>query len=263
MLLGVFALTSLSSCSDDDENQSTFAKPILNVVEIGIENNKTGLAGSDIHTEGDITAPGKVKTFSITVYDKAGSVAGEKLFDAKNPETYVGSINPHFHIHIPLKSDAAAGEGKIEITVTDQEGQTAEFTETITIKPAIVRSVLGLNVTGPDGKKAEGKPGEEMTVEASEIEMNTGYEIEGIEVEFHNEAAGREIIFTSEEKPEEEGAMHVENLKKYVGQASVKNFKESFKLPADAPAGEYHLHFTLISGDNEQTFEFEGINIVK
>ena len=263
MLLGVFTLTTMSSCNnDDDETQNTVAKPTLTVEEIGIENNKTGLAGSDIHTEGDITAPGKVKTFSIKVYDKTGTEIGEKIFDEKNPDTFVGNINPHFHIHIPLQSDAALGEGKIVITVIDETGQTVEFSEAITIKPAIVNNVDGLNVTGPDGQKAEGKPGEEMTVTAAGIEMNPGYKIDGIEVEFHNEVAGREIVFTSE-KPEEEGATPVESLKKYVGQTSVKNFKESFKLPEDAPAGEYHLHFTLISGDNEQTFEFEGIKITK
>ena len=263
MLLGIFTLSTMSSCSnDDDETETTAAKPTLNVEEIGTENNKTGLAGSDLHTEGDITAPGKVKTFSIKVYDKAGTVIGEKLFDEKNPDTFVGNINPHFHIHVPLKADAELGEGKIVITVTDEAGQTAEFSEAIDIKPEIVKNVDGLNVTGPDGQKAEGKPGEEMTVTASEINMVSGYQIDGIEVEFHNEAAGREIVFTSE-KPEEEEATQLESLKKYIGQKSVKDFKESFKLPEDAPAGEYHLHFTLISGDNEQTFEFEGIKITK
>lgn len=261
LLLSIFTLT-LSSCSDDDKPTSTPDKPTITVSEIGIEDNKIALAGSNLHTEGDIMAPGKVKSFEIKVYDKAGTVIGDTLFDEKNPDTFVGNINPHFHIHVDLSNKAALGEGgKVEITLVDQAGQTANFSEPITVEQAIVQHVTGLNVIGPDGKTANGIAGQPMTVVADEILMYPGLKIDGMEIEFHNEAADREIVFSSEKDSDEDPGYWEELAKNpCIGQEK-SSFKESFKLPDNAPAGTYHLHFTVISGNTEQTYEVEGINV--
>lgn len=258
LLLSVFTL-ALSSCSNDDDLPD---KPTLKVSEIGIENNLIALAGSNLHTEGDIMAPGKVKTFEIKVYDKTGAVIGDTLFDQKNPGTFVGNINPHFHIHVDLKSTATLGDGgKVEITVEDEAGQKVPFTENLTVEQAIVQNVTGLNVYGPDGKTANGEAGKPMTVVADNILMYPGFKIDAMEIEFHNEEADREIVFSSEKDSDEQPGYLPELAKNPCIGKSQSSFKESFTIPADAPAGTYHLHFTVISGDTEQTYEVEGINI--
>lgn len=261
LLLSVFTL-ALSSCSNNDEPTNNPDKPILKVSEVGIENNKIALAGSNLHMEGDITAPGKVKSFEIKVYDRSGTVIGDTLFDEKNPDTFVGSINPHFHIHVNLNNKATLGEGgKVEITLTDQAGQTENYSEVITVEQAIVQHVTGLNVIGPDGQTANGIAGQPMTVSADEILMYPGFKIDGMEIEFHNEAADMEIVFTSEKDSDEKPGYWEELAKNPCIGKEKSSFNESFTLPDYAPAGTYHLHFTVISGDTEQTYEVEGINV--
>ena len=50
---------------------------------------------------------------------------------------------------------------------------------------------------------------------------------------------------------------------KYLGETSA-HFHEHLAVPADAPAGEYHLHFTVTDADgNSTTEEVEGIQITK
>ena len=50
---------------------------------------------------------------------------------------------------------------------------------------------------------------------------------------------------------------------KYIGETSVL-FHEHPLIPADAPAGEYHIHFTVTdAAGNSTTEEAEGIEISK
>ena len=71
-----------------------------------------------------------------------------------------------------------------------------------------------------------------------------------IEVEFHNTAAGYEHVFTYTDE-------------KYVGETSAL-FHEHPQIPTDAPAGEYHIHFTVTdAAGNSTTEEAEGIQITK
>ena len=82
-----------------------------------------------------------------------------------------------------------------------------------------------------------------------EADITAPLKIAGIEVELHNSDAGYEFtsIFTG----------------KYLGETSV-HFHEHIEVPADAPAGEYHLHFTVTDAEgNATTEEVEGIQITE
>ena len=79
--------------------------------------------------------------------------------------------------------------------------------------------------------------------------MNAPSGIAAIEVELHNGAAGYEKTF--------------EFAGKYVGKTSAM-FHEHIAVPADAPAGEYHLHFTVTDAEgNSVTEEAEGLVVTR
>ena len=82
-----------------------------------------------------------------------------------------------------------------------------------------------------------------------EAEVNAPSGIAAIEVEPHNGAAGYEKTF--------------EFAGKYVGKTSAM-FHEHIAVPADAPAGEYHLHFTVTDAEgNSVTEEAEGLVVTR
>lgn len=246
MMLLAFTTSNVmfTSCDNDDDNptQPQAAKPEIKVEEIGAENNKEAFPGLDLHTEGDINAPGKVKTFTIEVFDKDGKSVGKKDLSAA---PYVGVINPHFHEHVDIDPKAALGDGQIVITVVDEQGQTAEFKETIAIKEKFA-DVTDLKV-GQNGNNS-GKIGEPIPVTAH-VKLTNGHKIASIEVEFHNETAGVEFP--------------TEFTEKYAGKDEV-DFNEAITLKDDFPTGECHVHFTVTDdAGNELPMAVEGVQISK
>lgn len=82
-----------------------------------------------------------------------------------------------------------------------------------------------------------------------EAEISAPNKIAEIEVKLHNTAADYEKEF--------------KYTGKYLGETSA-HFHEHLAVPVDAPAGEYHLHFTVTDAEgNSTTEEVEGIQITK
>lgn len=79
-------------------------------------------------------------------------------------------------------------------------------------------------------------PGDDMHLEA---DITAEGVIKAIHVELHLEEGDYEI-----EKSYTEG--------KYIGVRNTE-FHEHIDIPADAPAGEYHLHFTVSDREGQQT----------
>ena len=97
-----------------------------------------------------------------------------------------------------------------------------------------------------EGNSKTAVAGGEMHLEA---EISAPNKIAEIEVKLHNTAADYEKGF--------------KYTGKYLGETSA-HFHEHLAVPADAPAGEYHLHFTVTDAEgNSTTEEVEGIQITK
>lgn len=245
LMLGVTSII-LSACSKDDDPKNLPAAPVITLQQVGEEDNGIAVAGTDLHTEGDILAEGKVKAFTIEAFDKDGKSVGKKTFSDPSKDTdkqYVGVKNPHFHEHLDIAGTAAIGDGEAVFTVTDESDQTVSVKRAIHIT-AKIAEVTNLLVAG--GKNT-GKVGQPISVTAH-IEMLGGAKIDEIEVEFHNEAADAEypVSYTA-----------------YAGKATA-DFNENYILPADAPAGEYHVHFTITDDKgNSETVGIEGVQITK
>ena len=244
VLFCVFSLV-LSSCSDDDDPSKNVAKPVATLAEVGEENSKEAIAGKDLHLEGDLVAEGLIARIDVAIATTDGNktIVRKSYTEGK----YIGVRNTTFHEHLDIPADATPGAYKVTFVVTDKLGQSTTFTSDLTIKaldktaPTITFKEVGEN----DSHKAV--IGQKMHLEA---QIEAPHKIAKIEVEFHNTAAGYEHMFTYTDE-------------KYVGETSVL-FHEHPEIPADAPAGEYHIHFTVTdAAGNSTTEEAEDIQITK
>ena len=241
MLLCIFCFI-LSSCDNNDEPSPSVPLPISTLAEVGEENCKEATAGADLHLEGDVSAEGLIARIDVTVASEAGSliVVKKSWTDGK----YIGVRNTTFHEHLDIPANTKAGNYKVTFVVTDKLGQSSTFISELKIvapvegAPKITFKEIG------EGNSMKAKLGEAMHLEA---QVDAPHKIAKIEVELHNSAAGYEHSYIYAEK--------------YLGQTSVL-FHEHPVIPADAPAGEYHIHFTVTDGvGNVSTTEAEGIEI--
>lgn len=129
---------------------------------------------------------------------------------------------------------------------TDKAGQSSVFKSSLKITTPVEGSPeITITETG-EGNSKTAVAGGEMHLEA---EISAPNKIAEIEVELHNTAADYEKEF--------------KYTGKYLGETSA-HFHEHLAVPADAPTGEYHLHFTVTDADgNSTTEEVEGIQITK
>ena len=243
MLLCVTSFV-LSSC-DNDDPQPAVSKPSVALSEVGEENCKEAIAGKDLHLEGELQAEGLIARIDISIASADGKTT--ILKQSYTEGKYIGVKNTTFHEHLDIPADAADGAYKVTFVVTDKLGQSTTFTSDLTIKaldktaPAITFKEVG------EDNCHKGVIGKKMHLEA---QIEAPHKIAKIEVEFHNTAADYEHVFTYTDE-------------KYLGQTSVL-FHEHPMIPADAPEGEYHIHFTVTDANgNSTTEEAEGVIITK
>lgn len=234
----------LSSC-DNDDPQPTVSKPSVSLNEVGEENSKEAIAGKDLHLEGDILADGLIARIDVTIMSADGKT--EIIRQTYAEGKYIGIRNTTFHEHLDIPSDATPGTYKLTFIVTDKLGQSTTFTSALTIKALDKTApVITFREVGEDDSH-KAVIGKKMHLEA---QIEAPHKIAKIEVEFHNTSADYEHVFTYTDE-------------KYLGQTSVL-FHEHPQIPADAPEGEYHIHFTVTDANgNSTTEEAEGVIITK
>jgi len=117
LLTATIVTTSLffSSCKKDDD---TAAKPEITLNEVGANNSKIAIIGSDLHIEADIVASGTIDNVTVEIHPEAG---GTWQFDTTFTE-FSGRKNGTFHKHIDIPLDADEGEYHLHLTVNDMAG---------------------------------------------------------------------------------------------------------------------------------------------
>lgn len=223
------SLFIFSSCSSDDDDDNP-AKPVINLTEVGSENNKTGVAGSDLHLEGSIVADGMIKQIDVEIHQESGG--SFKIEKSYKDGKYIGVKNADFHEHIDIPAEAPAGHYHVHFTVTDQFGQatTAEselIIESVPVNITIEGFTFG---SGHDFSNDKiGYIGTSPVVEATSIKAENG--IDKIFVEIHSEG--------------ETAAFELDTTYTYAGETELKDFHKHVSIPSNAPAGDYHLHFKV------------------
>jgi len=215
----------VTACSKDDDS-SLPASPTINVTEIGSDNSKIGYAGSDLHVDADVVAPGGIANIQVEIHGEAN---GAWQFDSVYTDGLAGLKNAEFHKHIDIPENASPGEYHIHFTVTDQSGQKAEFEDHLEIRvdpslPTAEGFEIGL-----------GDNAEDLHVEADITAVNG---ISKVIVEIHGPWE-TEVEFTDA------------NM---VGQTSY-HFHKHIDI-SEAPAGHYHVHLKVVDeAGKEREFE--------
>lgn len=108
------------------------------------------------------------------------------------------------------------------------------------------KPVISLTEVGSKNSK-HAHPGHDMHLEADVLAEGI---IKRIDIEIHQEEGGSDLV----ELSFTEG--------KYIDVRNVE-FHEHIDIPADAPLGEYHLHFTVTDKHGQQTTAETHIEIVE
>lgn len=109
----------------------------------------------------------------------------------------------------------------------------------------VAKPKITLTEVGHDNSR-NAHPGHDMHLEADVVAEGL---IRSINVEIHQENGSFEI-----EKSYTEG--------KYIGVRNIE-FHEHIDIPADAPLGEYHLHFTVTDREGQQSMAETHINMIE
>lgn len=145
LLVTLFFAIALNACKKDKHpvNQTT-VPPDISGLEIGIQNNKMAYPGNDLHLQAVIKASEGIDNIRLEISPLNGN--GWK-FTNSYVEGFAGTKNADFHKHIKVPADAAVGNYKVVLTVTDKVGKTAKVeSELKIVVDTTLPSVTGLMV---------------------------------------------------------------------------------------------------------------------
>lgn len=233
----------LNSCSSDDDG-AVLDAPTISNFEYGEGSDhsteQVAYKGSDIHLEAEINAEAVVSSITLSIHSHDLTLGEDEVewdFEQVFTDANYLVINPTFHEHVDVPTNIPSGEYHVELTVVDENGNSTEIEGHIEILDVITISEASIDSTVVRG--------EDFHVEFM-IDAVNG--IHNITVDFH--AHGLTVAEGEEEWDYEE-----EFLEGYHEETSIE-FHEHFDVPANAPAGEYHLTFTVEDEDgNTQVYE--------
>ena len=134
--------------------ENKISKPQINSLELGADNSKIGVIGSDLHIEAEVAAEAKIDDITIEIHteDEKGWV-----YDSTFTEFY-DKKNTTFHKHIEIPVEADTGRYHFHFTVTDQDGYQTTVEEELSIQfpsdgVAPVITITGTPVKGQSFNK--------------------------------------------------------------------------------------------------------------
>jgi hypothetical protein len=236
--LGLF----LQSCNNEENIELN--APIISNFEYGEGSTHTtdqiAYKGSDIHLEAEINAEAIVSSITLSIHSHdlvAGDNEVEWEFEQVFTDTNYLAINPTFHEHVDVPTNIPAGEYHVELLVIDELGNSTEVEGHIQILDLITLSDISIDATVARGDDFH-----------TEFMIDAVNGIHSITVDIHAHGI---TVGTGEV----EWDFEQEFLGNYHEQTSVE-FHEHIDVPTTAPAGEYHILFTVEDEDGN-TKEYE------
>ncbi|GAB7256870.1 DUF4625 domain-containing protein [uncultured Polaribacter sp.] len=237
-----FVGITLQSCSSEEEIE--LSAPVISNFEFGEGSDHTteqvAYKGSDIHLEADITAEAVVSSITLHIHGHDLAV-GDNEVEWEFEQVYTDAkylvINPTFHEHVDIPANIPAGEYHVELVVTDELGNTTEVEGHVDVLDPITLSEMSVDTTVQRGKDLHA----EFMIDA----VNGIHSI-SVDIHAHDLAVG-------------DGEVEWDFEKEYLGDYHEKTsveFHEHIDVPATAPAGEYHIMFTVEDEDGN-TKEYE------
>lgn len=249
VLLLSLCMFTFSACDDNEEDKNV-GKPVVALNEVGEENSKTAIAGSDLHLEGEITAENRIKRIDIEIHqEEGGEFRVEKSFTEGK---YIGVKNTTFHEHIDIPAEAPAGAYHLHFTVTDQLGQTEMAESELAVKAAAAHITVEDLKFGASHDFSENKIGYVGTKPMVSAHIKAENGIEKIAVFIHNEEGTRAFELDTTYTFNGEKEWGTEGQHKHIA------------IPDDAPAGDYHMHFNVYDKNGEVSENsLEGVQFKK
>ncbi|MEP3836921.1 MAG: DUF4625 domain-containing protein [Algibacter sp.] len=234
----------LQSCSSDDDSIIALSVPEITNFEYGEGSShsteQVAYKGSDIHLEAEIIAEATVSSITLSIHSHDVELAEGEVeweFEQVFTDADYMVINPTFHEHVDVPSNIPSGEYHIELLVIDALGNSTEVEGHIEIMDTITLSNFSI-----DSSVARG---EDFHAEFMILAVNG---IHSITVDIH--AHGLDLA-----EDEQEWDFETEYLEGYHEETEVE-FHQHIDVPATAPAGEYHMLFTVEDEDgNTKAYE--------
>ncbi|WP_335967084.1 DUF4625 domain-containing protein [Galbibacter sp. PAP.153] len=233
LAIAAFLGIVLSSCSSDDDNGLSLKAPEISNFEYGEgsehSTDQVAYKGSDVHMEAEINAEATVSSIVVSIHSHDLTPAeGEEEWDFEQTftdEKYL-VINPTFHEHIDVPENIPSGEYHVVLTVNDEAGNSTEVEGHLQIMAPITLSDYSIDTSVVRGSDFH-----------AEFMINALHGIHNITVDAHAHGVtpGEGEAEWHYEEAFEEG---------YHGETEVE-FHEHIDVPATAPAGEYHVVFTV------------------
>jgi hypothetical protein len=246
LLLPILGLALFSCQEDEDIN---FDAPAISGFEFGKggthSTDGTAFRGSDLHLEAEVLAEATVASITVTIHGHDLEVgAGEEEWDFS--QTFTDEKyrvkNPTFHEHIDIPSTAPVGEYHVTLEVTDEAGKTSEVEGHLKVMSPVTISDFEMDETVVRGS--------DFHVEFM-INAVKGIHQISVDVHAHGITPGAGEVEWDFEEVFEEG---------YHGLTEAE-FHEHIDVPATAPAGEYHVIFTVEDEDGNIVAYKSHINV--
>lgn len=149
-ILAVTSIISLYSC-DDDDNDNSVSAPQIDLSEVGLDNSKVAVIGSDMHLEAEIVADEKIDNVTVEIHPEG---SGTWEFDTTYTE-FSDLRNTTFHKHIDIPVTADAGDYHLHFTVADMLGnETTEESELTIQEPTDLVPPVVTITAGPTANQA-------------------------------------------------------------------------------------------------------------
>ena len=241
----VIAFSSLTSCSNDDDNAVVMPTLDVTLTEVGHGGTPPHAhAGEDLHLEAEILAEAKIASVTVEIHSETDTNVPDIIAAFSD---YNGLINATFHKHIDIPAAQPAGLYHLHLTVTDTEGNTKTAESELEILAAEENSEITIALTeighGTIGS-SHAHAGEDIHVEGV---ITSVHAIATVAIEIHNESDANAPEITAE-------------YTNYAGQTAA-NFHEHLFIPATQPAGHYHFHITVIDDEGHSHTEEYGLDI--
>ncbi|MDW5290251.1 DUF4625 domain-containing protein [Formosa sp. PL04] len=233
----------LQSCSSDDDGAITIA-PIITNFEFGegTDHSTDPVAerGTDLHLEAEIYAENVISSITLRIHshDEITLSEGEVEWDFEQVYTDASYqvINAVFHEHIDIPATAPAGEYHVELIVVDELGNSTESEGHLDVLAPITISDYEMDETVLRGN--------DFHVEFM-VDAHNGIHEISVDIHAHGlEVAAGEVEWDFEMVYDE-----------FHDQTEAE-FHKHIDVPTTAPAGEYHVTFTIEDENgNIETYE--------
>ena len=128
----LFALC-FTACRKDDDGNPELGLPTISNLEIGLNNNETGVIGKDFHFNADVLVWGKIENVQVKILPRSGETYSKVWSHEITWDQYRDAKNTTVHKHFYIPTDAAEGKYDFLVIVNDQNGTKLEVKKSLTI----------------------------------------------------------------------------------------------------------------------------------